>query len=248
AATGVEAITRAARYARVAFDYGVDWQVFEEDDVIRISFPTSPTTLAERIATEVGVAAFLHYFRTMGRQDVVPSDVVFSHAAPADTRAHKAFFRGPIRWGAGVPGFAFDAAYAERSVLPKADRSMNQFFERYADDLLEQMQRGTTARARVRAIVEVELANGDPSSGQVAKRLAMSERSLRRTLREEGTTFREVVDEVRHGRALSLLRAPQMSVAQVAYLLGFSDVSTFSRAFKRWTGTSPRAFRRSEVQ
>ncbi|MEM9071169.1 MAG: AraC family transcriptional regulator, partial [Myxococcota bacterium] len=145
AATGVEAITRAARYARVAFDYGVDWQVFEEDDVIRISFPTSPTTLAERIATEVGVAAFLHYFRTMGRQDVVPNNVVFSHAAPADARAHKAFFRGSIRWGAGVPGFAFDAAYAERMVLPKADRSMNQFFERYADDLLEQMQRGTTA-------------------------------------------------------------------------------------------------------
>lgn len=243
ATDGVTAIQRAARYARVAFDCGVDWMVHESDDKIRVTFPMTPKNLAQRIQVEAGIASFLQYFRTMGHLDVLPSDVVFPHPEPEDTSAHAAFFRCPIRWAAGPASFEFERHWAENALTPKADAHMSEFFQRYAEELLTSLKADRPLTEQIRAILERELAGGEVSSSRVAKQLGMSERSLRRALQAEDVGFRDLVDDVRRERAKMLLRSRATTVSDVAYLIGFSDVSAFSRAFKRWTGTSPRAFR-----
>jgi AraC-like DNA-binding protein len=82
-----------------------------------------------------------------------------------------------------------------------------------------------------------------PSLAAIASELAMSERSVQRSLTEESTSYREIVDEVRKDLALSHLSQPGATAADVAFLLGFSEPSAFTRAFRRWTGSSPSQFR-----
>ncbi|MBZ0119629.1 MAG: helix-turn-helix transcriptional regulator [Sandaracinaceae bacterium] len=79
----------------------------------------------------------------------------------------------------------------------------------------------------------------------MAKGLATSARTLQRTLRDEGSSFAALLDQARAATARAYLRDPALSLAEIAWLLGFSDQSTFSRAFKRWTGATPGAFRTS---
>jgi AraC-like DNA-binding protein len=85
----------------------------------------------------------------------------------------------------------------------------------------------------------VRLREGEPGISSVAEALATSERSLQRRLQAEGSSFRDVVDEARHKLALPYLGDPNLSLTDVAYLLGYSEGAAFTRAFKRWTGLAP---------
>ena len=96
---------------------------------------------------------------------------------------------------------------------------------------------------RVRQAIETQLPQGDPDPAAIAKRVGMSLRNLQRKLAEEGTSFQALLDETRAGMARGYLDEARYSVSEITYLLGFSGVSNFSRAFKRWTGQSPSAYR-----
>ena len=100
-----------------------------------------------------------------------------------------------------------------------------------------------TLAAEVRAAVAAALPDGQPNKSQVARRLGMSERSLHRRLADDGHTFQDIATQARRDAAESLLRSSDHTLADVAFLTGFSDQTAFSRAFKRWTGHTPAAFR-----
>ena len=87
------------------------------------------------------------------------------------------------------------------------------------------------------------LARGEPSQGEVAELLNMSARTLQRKLGEGGVTYKEMLDETRRSPALAYLSASRHTVSDVTYLLGFSAGSSFTRAFRRWTGQSPSDWR-----
>jgi len=96
--------------------------------------------------------------------------------------------------------------------------------------------------ARLGATIEGLLVDGPPRLSAVAHRMATSERTLQRALRREGTSFNALLDRTRRDLAFRLLRRDRVKIAEVAYLVGFSHVSSFYRAFERWAGTSPAAF------
>ncbi len=98
-------------------------------------------------------------------------------------------------------------------------------------------------RARVQKAAEALLPKGEANVDQVARELGVSRQTLYRRLKAEGVTFEELLDETRKRLALNYLKREKLSVKAVAYKLGFSDPAAFSRAFKRWTGSSPAAFR-----
>lgn len=127
-----------------------------------------------------------------------------------------------------------------------ADPALGRVLERYADRVL--LSKPSVEEAlvdRVRRLLFTELRGEAPQAADVARRLGMSERTLSRRLKEEGVTFAALLDSVRHEMATRRLGAPDGNPAEVAFCLGFSDVSTFYRAFRRWTGTTPAQFRRS---
>jgi AraC-like DNA-binding protein len=237
-----EAIRRAVRYLALLCDRG-GWDLSTDEHEYRFRWVGPfPKTLAERVFAEAGTAAFVHHMRRTSGLDRAPVEVTFQHPAPVDTRAHRRFFRSPIDFSAPANTFRFRKADVVDAVPRRADAAMNAFFVRYAEiELAKVESQGLVDR--VRDAVLRSLASGEPSAPAIAKRVGMSERSLRRALAKEGTSFRSVVDELRRDRAQSLLVKREATIAEIAFLLGFADASAFSRAFRRWCGLSPQAYR-----
>jgi YesN/AraC family two-component response regulator len=109
--------------------------------------------------------------------------------------------------------------------------------------LLKEMEDDDSLRNQIEAILVSILHTGDANIDVIAERLALSRQTIFRKLKAEGTTFQELLDELRRQMALDYLRGNKASVHEIAYLVGFSDPASFSRAFKRWTGHSPHAAR-----
>jgi len=123
--------------------------------------------------------------------------------------------------------------------ITSGDSHLLHILEAHADDLL--LERHTTTG--LRALVENQLLSMLPSGrvqmAVVAQQLGMSERSLKRHLAQEGTSFGEILDRLRNRIALRYLEDRHMTLQQIAWLLGYSEIGAFNHAFKRWTGTSP---------
>jgi AraC-like DNA-binding protein len=140
----------------------------------------------------------------------------------------------------------FDAALLEAPIV-RADPALAAVLRRHAEDLLAALPDVTSAAALVRRHLGETLASQPPDVARAAKALGMSARSLQRKLEEEGTSFKAVVDEARRALAITHLRDERRSITDVAFLVGFSETSAFSRAFRRWTGKSPIDWRREQT-
>ena len=162
---------------------------------------------------------------------------------PADLTAYDAIFGAPIEFRRPrvclrIPRASWDLP------VTGANHALFSILEDHAGRLLAELpDRAPTFVESLRARLRAQLRGGDVAISAVAKAMAMSERTLQRRLDELGLSYSDVLDEIRQELGGQYLRAPDVSIAEVAWLLGFSDQSAFSRAFKRWTGHSPGAWR-----
>jgi AraC-like DNA-binding protein len=131
-----------------------------------------------------------------------------------------------------------------REPLINANTPLHDVAVAHAEKLLAESRAEETLAAKVRLAAESRLESGDARLDAIADAVGMSARTLQRRLRESGTSLRDVIDQARRAIAMRELARPSRSVTDVAFLLGFSETSAFDRAFRRWTGTSPAAFRR----
>jgi len=127
---------------------------------------------------------------------------------------------------------------------PPVNRYVFSVLSERADALLKSLQDSKTTRGRVESELMRILHTGDVNMDMIADKLGLSRQTLYRQLKAEGVTFEQVLDDLRHRLALDFLSGKKVSVNETAYLVGFSDPAAFSRAFKRWTGSSPGALRR----
>lgn len=164
-----------------------------------------------------------------------------SIAGPAD---YETVFHAPTTLNATRSALVYSRR-AWDAPLARRDAVLHQTLQRHAELLLERSSRptGESVVDRVRGELLHRARVGLPALDDVARAIGIGERTLQRQLRSEGTTFASLVDEVRGSLAREYLRDPGVTISEVAYLLGFSEPSAFSRAFRRWTGKSPRAFR-----
>lgn len=241
-ATLGEAIRHAVRFLGLwTDDPGI---ALEDDGTLRIVYRTRfEDRLGLRFATEATHAELLNGARLLTQRHIVPVAVRFAHIGPRDTSAHDAFFGCKVQFRA--PDHAMVLRPEDLALpLPKADAQLGEYLRSVANQALE--KRGGAEPSpldRIRGIIAEELQKGVPSLEQVAKCLATSERTLRRRLEEEGTSFRELLDETRARLARSYVADKRIPLSEVAFLLGFSEPSAFHRAFKRWTQTTPNAWR-----
>jgi AraC-like DNA-binding protein len=242
-ATGADAVDTLFRYLPLLTEGG-EWsrEVADELHVARWRRIVDGGELEQRVANEFAVAQYVRVMRQVRRQDITPVRVTFRHREPTSTRAHAAFFRCPIEWCAPVDSVCLEPRALDFTPT-LASSGLHAFLRARADELLALRVAPSTITDQIREAIAVELPSGPPPLSRVARRLAMSERSLRRTLHREQQSFRQIVDCVRKDRAIELLRSGQVSIGEVSARLGFSDPSAFSRAFKRWCGRSPQSFR-----
>jgi AraC-like DNA-binding protein len=191
-----------------------------------------------RQPAEFLVTAWLRLGRLVTGSAWTPTLVFFAHDRPADAREHESVFGTSLRFTSGQTAMHIPPA-ALRSANPRADPSLVALLDRYASTLLDRQPAFTTLSGRLRAWLVEAHGAGVPAASQAAKALAMSERTLHRRLEAEATTFRKVLDGFRHEKAVELLALRRHSIAEVAFLLGYSELSAFYRAFRRWTSRSP---------
>jgi AraC-like DNA-binding protein len=171
-----------------------------------------------------------------------PLRVEFALDAPADASLHETVFGSSVRFGAPITRLIYPSTDAELPLL-SADSALAAILTAHADEYLARVGSTTTWAGRVREAIVRGLNTGHGDLASVAHALAVTPRTLQRRLGEEGIGFDALLDQARHTLALSYL--PRLSVGEVAWLLNYSDLSTFYRAFKRWTGTTPVSFRAS---
>jgi AraC-like DNA-binding protein len=228
-------VNEAVRLKLIRKPEGVDVEV-EFIGVPRHSF---------RHNAEFGIAVILKALREVAGRNICPTRTAFAHARNSDLREFERFYLCPVEFGrAANEGALSDLLEFSNDALAipllSTDAKLLEALQPFCDMAAKER---TTAKGTLRAAVENEveklLPSGKAKKQTIAKVLALSSRTLSRRLADEGTTYEEVVDQLRRTLALQYLKDPGMSISQIAWLLGYEGSTSFNHAFKRWTGRSP---------
>jgi AraC-like DNA-binding protein len=204
-----------------------------------------PDLVIAYFALESELSVYVSIFAQLTGLPIPIEEVHFAYSSDRDRSEYRRVFRtDKIFFESDFTGIVFPASYLPTPVL-NANVSLFHLFEKHARDYLGRITGTDTLGFRVRQAIIEGLKGEEPKLSTIARELAMSERSIQMKLKEEGLTYQQLLDEVRKEIALSHLREPHLSTTDIAYLLGFSELSVFSRAFKKWTGTTPNTYRKA---
>lgn len=234
---------RLIRYNRLEHDIAV-FSYTERDSIARLEHRFRiPGIEPSRHAAEFTLASIIVIGGQILGEPLRPRAVEFRHPAPRATTEHLRAFGVEPRFGCEANALELDREVLERPA-PNADPALSRIIVRQAEALLAvRPEVVETTADRVRRLLVASLGEGDITLAGMADKLRMSERTLQRRLADEGLTFDDLVEQQRKQLALQYLSDPKLAVSEVAYLLGYSEPSAFHRAFKRWTGMTPKEMR-----
>jgi AraC-like DNA-binding protein len=192
-------------------------------------------------AMDLGMAAFLRICQMTEGTDILPVHTCLQRPTPVNTTAYENMFGPSIEFGADSNRLSFDKTLV-LAPLATAHPELARLNDQTVIDYLARYDRSNITM-QVRSQIIEQLPDGRPSQGVIATRLNTSLRSLQRKLREEDTSFKELLSNTQQELALFYIRDSNRSIGEITYLLGFSEPSNFTRAFKRWTGQSPAEYR-----
>ena len=232
-------LDQLARYVRAVID-----RAGAEFDMVGDALAVTWVKPAEPQRVEFAFALIVRMAREATGLSLAPREVRFAHRPPESRLEHRAFFRSPVRFGASSNQLLFsrtDLALTLRS----ADPALSRIVRRRLDKMLKQIPRTDSIGLQVRRVLLDNLTGGELTAASIARGLGLSERTLHRRLRAENTSFADILDSVRGELAKSLLPEPGIGIGEIAFLLGYSEPSAFHRFFRRWTGSTPLAYRRA---
>ena len=195
-----------------------------------------------RHAVEAFICRYYCTFNWLIEGELELDEVHFVHAAPPDITTHKRIFKCPILFGQNENGIIFNTKYLEYPIIA-SNLELLELLEDHAKTLQNKIYHTNTFTSHVKnAIIEL-LPLGKTDIDSVAKKLAMSKRNLQYKLKNEAISYQELLDQMRNNQAKYFLKQIELSIVEVAFLVGYSEQSTFNRAFKKWTGMTPGEYR-----
>ncbi len=245
--TGWEACERGIRFAHLSCDaIHFELRTVGSDRVQLRLLREGTRSLGHRCDNECALAGWVAQLRGLLAEDFLCHRASFRHPRPADTRLHTEHFGVEPEFDAPHDAIEFASAFLDRKP-GGSNPAMRAFFDRHAEELLAQLVRGDPpTTSAVKRLVAARLASGLPQMGDNAAQLGLSERGLRRKLNADGSRYQDIVAEVRIDVAKRLLATPSESLSGIAFILGFSEHSAFSRFFRKQTGLTPRQYREAE--
>lgn len=244
-ATFGDALHRLARFFALV-NQQAELELVDDGRLVRVRLVVRAELGVEELRhpVECLLAVLLWTGRRATGAALQPVAVAFRHAAPAELAAHERAF--------GIaPRFEqpWDELVLARAALATPHRSPSRellaLAERRLQRQLAELPPVEAFAARVRRMLREELSLGEPTLARLAARLRVSERTMQRRLSSEGTSIQALLDEARREISLRRLAESNQSIGEISFLLGFAGVSAFHRAFKRWTGSTPAAYRQS---
>lgn len=221
--------------------------LFEEAEHYRLTLTPDPvwvkqSPLSVQHTLEGYLAFTIREFQSLTRHKHHPREVLLAREKPENTSEFDRVLGCPARFGKGENAILFEKNHVEDKVVT-SDYALLQVLVAHAQTKLEQYKASEgfydTVKRSVVTLVKPEF----PTIEMVAGHLNMSVRTFQRKLKEEGYSYKELIDELRKDFALSYLKNNELSIGEVAYLLSYSDASVFTRSFKRWTGQTPKQYR-----
>ena len=237
-------IENGARYLKVHNQAAATSLDTEEQWVYLRNRVTDSDVDSARQHNEYSMAVILNTVRLMVGSEWRPQEVQFAHQTPARTTEHNRIFGVPVLFGRATNALVVEHEFIERQV-PAADPRLCRILQRYLEHVLADMPPEDKMVASVRKAIAETMRERDPTIARVAKKLGSSPRTLERRLKERGTRFKKLMDDTRLRFAINYLKDRDHTLTQIAFLLGYSEVSAFNHAFKRWTGSSPLKYRQT---
>ena len=239
------ALERMDRYYRVISDE----KILALDDTengltLTLVYSNSLHDIPERNNTLLAV--ILNICRINYAEKLAPLSVTFTHPEPSCSAEFYEFFKCPVFFEAATNSLTLPLKSVDE-ILPSSNPMLADLNDQVMIEYLADLDQGKLAQ-RVKATILDQLPSGNVTDESVARDLFMSPRKLQRQLENAGTTFYTLLNETREDLAKKFLKDQETSMTEIAYLLGFSENSAFSRAFKRWAGVSPSQYRKSALK
>lgn len=236
-----EAADRAVRYHRLASD-AVDLTLEEQQGLLSVIYdippqnePVAPEAIEGFMITSVAL------MRSVGGAELSPCEVAFRHSKKNGVEQYQAFFQAPVRFDAEQTRLCYRSADLQGECL-HANPALAEDLEQWMGKYLARYEKASLS-ARVQSWLYEQLPGGCATQKQAAAQFHMSSRTLQRKLQHENSTFKDILDQTRHQLALRYIDDDGISIAELTFLLGFSDQSNFTHAFRRWTGLPPQQYR-----
>jgi AraC-like DNA-binding protein len=246
--TVLAALKSFVRYLRV-YARGCEMELDVQGDTAYFKYRytiTDPSAVGRRQEAECTLAMLKHVVELITSRKLELEAVGFEHPKPEDTSKHIRVFEAPLYFAQDVNFLKFKASVLDRETA-HAEHRLFEVLEEHLAQVLEALVEEDNLVAKVGSAIAQSLSNGVPSIDEIAAALFMTKRTLQRRLADEGVLYNEYADEIRRKLAVQYVKDTKIPLTEVAFLLGYSHVSAFSRAFRRWMGQSPNAFRESEA-
>lgn len=236
-----DALTRLVRFQR-ALSTIAKLSLEEKDGLVTLVFNARRMGFNIENATyEVAMAVSVRMCRLAQAADFSPLQVRLCRPRPGCHERIETFFKAPVEYVAEENSLVFRAEDLKKP-LPNANPELARVNDQVVIEYLNRFDRSQISM-QVRARIIEALPSGQPTQPDIAKALHLSLRNLQRKLQAENTNFKAILEEIRRELATQYIREAHLSIGEITYLLGFAETSNFTRAFKRWTGKSPKEYR-----
>ncbi|RUM40751.1 MAG: hypothetical protein DSY80_09805 [Desulfocapsa sp.] len=236
---------RLIRFHRVISD--ANFGELEEDkekNTLSFILKTENADSYTRGREDAAIAWILSVLRVNYQKELFPEAVHLTHPKPPCSGKYYEFFRSPVYFNEPVSRMVFSLDIVDK-VLASSNEELTAFGDQAMNQYISSLDTGNQVN-RIREFIVENLPSGNVTVEQVAETLGMNTRTLQRALKEEeGTSFINLLNDTRMDIAKQFIQDKKMDLTEVAFLLGFAELSTFSRSFKRWTGKSPMQFRKT---
>jgi AraC-like DNA-binding protein len=239
-----DALSNAERYCKINNE-GVQLR-FRSDRAAVIALDyVNVDRFSDRHQIEFWLTTIVRICRQLTNNRLAPRIMTVRHHRDGTPAEFRSFLASDVKFDADADEIVFPSLVASLPVVG-ADTYLNKLLRRYADEALARQPPYNSVRANVERVLPHLLPHGKGNTSEVARQLGLSCRTLSRSLLAEGVTFTKILEELRAALAKRYLRDRELPVSEIAWLLGYREVGSFTHAFKRWTGMTARQFRSSD--
>ena len=235
------ALNRLSRYVRIIND-AITVTLEEIDDNVVITITSDDREVPTDYQQDSSSAILLTMCRANYGNGLNPVSVRFKHAGSPCRGEYYSFFRCPVEFGAEHNQMIFSLDAVNKQ-LTSSNPQLAQITDQVMQNYLAELDKEDIVQ-QVKVAIINQLPSGNVTDETISEAVLTSKRSLQRRLNEKGTTFKTILTEVRKDLALKYIHDRKLTLTEISFMLGFSEMSSFSRAFKRWTGESPKEFRK----